>query len=105
MANWGQDTPVAGINSPHLRASVLRPTVVAAAAAAVAVAAAAAVVVVVVVEVAAAVAVAVVVAAAADVGIAFAATSHCSFQLAVIVAGDGVEPVEWEALEESCWGR
>jgi len=67
-----EDTPVAvaRINSSHLRASILRQT---------AATAAAAVVVVVAVAVAAAVDAAVVVVdvAAADVGIAFAATSHC----------------------------
>ena len=88
---------MARISSSILRASILHQT--AASAAAVAVAAAA----VVVVVVAAA-------AAAADVGIAFAATPHCQLaevenQLAVVVAKDGAEPVEWEGLEESCWGR
>jgi opacity protein-like surface antigen len=61
------------INSSYLRVSALRQTVV---------------VVVVVVVVAAAAS-----ASAADVDIA-SATSHWSFQLAVVVAGDGIEPVE-----------
>jgi hypothetical protein len=60
------------INSSYLRVSALRQTVV--------------VVVVVVVAAAAS-------ASAADVDIA-SATSHWSFQLAVVVAGDGIEPVE-----------
>jgi hypothetical protein len=101
-----EDTPVA-VARINFAASILRRTAATAAAAAVVVVAAVAVVVVV----AAAVDVVVVVAAAAaDVGIAFAATSRCSFQLAeaehqLVVAGDGVEPVEQEGLGGNCWGR
>jgi hypothetical protein len=87
MADWGQDSPVAvvRVDSSHLHASILWQT------------AAAAVVVV-------AVAVAVAAADAADVGIAFAATSRCWLQLAVVVAaGDGVEPVGQEDLVRG-WG-
>jgi hypothetical protein len=102
-----EDTPVA-VARINFAASILRRTAATAAAAAAVVVAAVAVVVVV----AAAVDVVVVVAAAAaaDVGIAFAATSRCSFQLAeaehqLVVAGDGVEPVEQEGLGGNCWGR
>jgi hypothetical protein len=103
-----EDTPVA-VARINLRASILRRTAATAAVAAVVVVAAVAVVVVAAAAVDVVVVVAVA-AAAADVGIAFAATSRCSFQLAVaehqlVVAGYGVESVGREGLGGNCWGR